>query len=311
MRASHASDRSHGTDGAHQHAADRWLRAVPCLALLHALLLFVLYRRPGLPAVVLWHIGPAALTIAAVLVMVYGLRRSTRARLTWTARRAAGFASLAAISAMPLTYGTYPSSRDRLPSQVRFRLPLDGPVTVRWGGPTRAVNYHAFAPPERWAYDLFVTQGQRSARGEGKQLTDYHAYGLPVLAPSAGAVRIVSDGAPDTPLGSRGGWRNACGNHVAIDVAPGEYLFLCHLQAGSIRVGPGDPVIAGQQIGRVGNSGRSTEPHLHVHLQTTLDVEFGEGIPLFFHGYRHEGHLVERGMPTGGRSPQTVEHGGS
>jgi murein DD-endopeptidase MepM/ murein hydrolase activator NlpD len=96
-----------------------------------------------------------------------------------------------------------------------------------------------------------------------------------------------------------------------VDVAPGEFLFLCHLQLGSIIVRVGDPVISGQQVGRIGNSGLSTQPHLHVHLQTTSDADFGEGIPLLFHDYRHAGGLVDRGMPTGGRFPQIVEHAAS
>ena len=248
------------------------------------------------------------LTMAAVVVMVYALRQSIRGKLTWTWTRTAGFAGLAAMSAMPLTYRTYPSSRDARPSEVRFRLPIDGPLTVRWGGPTRSVNYHVVSPPERWAYDLYVTRRARSFEGDSTALTDYYAYGLPVLAPAAGTVRIASDGLADTPPGTRGGWRNACGNHVVIEVASDEFLFLCHLQPGSIAVVPDERVIDGQQIGRIGSSGRSSEPHLHVHLQTTPDADLGEGIPLFFHDYRLAGRLVERGIPTGGGYRQIVEH---
>lgn len=293
-------------------SADRWLYAAPVLALLHLLLLLVLYTRPGLPAVVLWHTGPVVLTTAAILVMTYGVLHSARARVGWTAGRAAGYGCLLGISALPVVgYTTYPSSRDGRPSEVRFRLPLDGPVTVRWGGPTRDVNYHVFAPPERWAYDLVISRGERSFQGGGTAVTDYYAYGRPVLAPATGTIRVVSGGAADTPIGETGGWRNSCGNHVVIYVAPGEFLFLCHLKPGSIIVRTGEAVISGQQVGRVGNSGRSTEPHVHVHLQTTPNADFGEGIPLLFHNYRHEGRLVERGMPRGGRYPQIVEHAGS
>ena len=295
----------------HPRRADRWLYAAPLLALLHLLLLFVLHARPGLPGVVLWHIGPSGLTIAAILVMAYGVIHSLRARLAWTAGRVAGYACLIVITALPVVaYTTYPSSRDNRPSDVRFRLPLDGAVTVRWGGPTRDVNYHVFSPAERWAYDLLITREGRSFLGDGTSVSDYHAYGRPVLAPAPGTVRVVSDDTADTSIGGRVGWRTSCGNYVVIDVALGEFLFLCHLQPDSITVSTGESVIAGQQVGRVGNSGLSTEPHVHVHLQSTPNADFGEGIPLLFSDYRHEGRLVGRGIPTGGRLPQIVEHAG-
>jgi murein DD-endopeptidase MepM/ murein hydrolase activator NlpD len=289
---------------------DSWLCAVPVLGVLHVVLMLALHVRPGLPAVVLWHVGPIALTAIAVLVMAYGLVKSSRWRLPWTRTRAAGYVGLLAVSAMPLAYETYPSSRDGHPSQVRFRLPLDGPVTVAWGGPARSVNYHVVAPAQRWAYDLLVRRAGRSFRENGTALTDYYAYGLPVLAPAEGVVRFVSDGAPDKAIGVRNLDTRSCGNRVVIEVAREEFLFLCHLQAGSIGVQAGERVVAGQVLARVGNSGRSSEPHLHVHLQTTPQPDFGEGIPLYFHDYRHDGRLVVRGVPTGGRYGQVVEHAG-
>ena len=201
-------------------ARDRWLYAGPILALLHLLVLGVLYSRPGLPAVVLWYVAPVVLTIAAILVMVYGVLHAARAKATWTRPRAVGYVWLLAVCVLPVVaYRTYPSSRDREPSQVRFRLPMDGPLTVRWGGSSRDVNYHVFAPAERWAYDLLVTRDGRSFEGDGSRLTDYYAYGQPALAPARGTVRVASDQLEDTPLGGRIGWRNSCGNYVVIEAA--------------------------------------------------------------------------------------------
>lgn len=298
-------------EGPQRHTTDRWLYAAPVLALLHVVLLVALHARPGLPGVVLWDLGPTGLTVIAVLVMTYGLLRSVRARLVWTTGGAAGYACLMAVSAMPLAYTTYPSSRDHHPSEVQFRLPLDGPVTVWWGGPTREVNYHVFAPPERWAYDLLLAEDQRTFRGDGSALSDYYTYGRPVLAPAAGTVLAAHDGVPDTPIGERGGWRNPCGNHVVIGVGSGEFLFLCHLQPGSVSVVAGESVVSGQPLGRAGNSGRSSQPHVHVHLQTTMDPHLGEGIPLRFHDYRAGDRVIDRGIPTGGVRRQVVEHVGT
>lgn len=291
-------------------ARDRWLYAAPVLALLHGLLFAILHARPGLSGALLWQIGPLVLTAAAIVVMGAGLWQSLRRRLTWSPTRAIGYVLLGAVVLMPMAYRTYPSSRDERPSEVPFRLPLEGAVTVVWGGPTRGVNYHVVAPAERWAYDLLVRRDGRSFRTDGRALTDYYAYGMPVLAPAAGTVRVTADGQPDSRLGGRS-VLGGCGNRIAIEVAPAEFLFLCHLQPGSIAVTPGARILAGQPIARVGNSGNSTEPHVHIHLQTTARAELGEGVPFFFHGYRTERGIIPRGMPTGGSAPEVVEHAGS
>jgi murein DD-endopeptidase MepM/ murein hydrolase activator NlpD len=68
----------------------------------------------------------------------------------------------------------------------------------------------------------------------------------------------------------------------------------------SILVKKGDVVEQGQEIGRVGNSGNTSEPHLHIHLQDNTELSFGEGIPLYFSNYYKNNQLIERGMPQGG-----------
>ena len=135
---------------------------------------------------------------------------------------------------------------------------------------------------------------------------------LKVLAPADGTVRSVRDGEREWPPGKASGQEPAGGNEVVIEVAPGEFVLLCHLKPGTIRVKAGDPVKRGQVVGRGGNSGNTSEPHLHVHLQASPDsMELAEGIPLYFHDYRVGGRVVERGIPTGGTtSPQIVEHAG-
>jgi murein DD-endopeptidase MepM/ murein hydrolase activator NlpD len=286
----------------------RWLAAAPVLALLHLGLLGAVHARPGPAGPILWQVGPLLLTAGAIVALGVGLVQALGRRLHWTPWRGAAFLLLVAVAYMPLAYRTYPSSRDASPSAVRFRLPLDGPVTVVWGGPTREVNYHVRGAAERWAYDLLVTERGQSYRTSGLTVDDYSAYGQPVLAPAAGRVRLVTDGLAESRIGTRA-LLEGCGNRVVIEVAPSEYLFLCHLQAGTLMVREGQIVSAGDEIGRVGNSGNSTEPHIHVHLQTTPGP-FGEGIPMYFHDYRAGATFVPRGMPVGGPHRQVLEHTG-
>ena len=167
-------------------------------------------------------------------------------------------------------YEAYPSSYDERPSRVMFRLPLDGPVTVAWGGADTAVNYHVFLPDQRWAYDLLV-----ALRG-GELSWGRHRAGrlLRLHAPCAGA-----------RLGRRlcgARWRTGCRDRcAAVGLGwvgqsrwhprwpPTNIWFIGHLQPGSVRVQVGDHVTVGQRLGKVGNSGNSSEPHVHLHLQDT------------------------------------------
>ena len=65
-------------------------------------------------------------------------------------------------------------------------------------------------------------------------------------------------------------------------------MLLAHLQRGSLRVAPGDAVATGDEVGRCGNSGNSTQPHVHVQVTDSVDWASAQGLPMLF---RH---------PTGG-----------
>jgi murein DD-endopeptidase MepM/ murein hydrolase activator NlpD len=271
------------------------------LALFHLLTWAIVQARPGPIGALLWLVGPPVLAVLAAALLLVALVGAFRGQ-TITGRRAAAFIGLVAVAVAVPGYRTYPSSHDAVPSAVPFRLPLEGPVTVAWGGPTRRVNHHVAAPGERWAYDLLVTGPDgRSHRGDGRRLSDYHAYDLPVLSLADGLVRAVRDGEPDTVFASSWRGSSAAGNHVVLEVAPDQFLVVAHLRAGSVTVALGTRVRRGDPLGRVGNSGKSSEPHVHVHLQDRLDGLSAEGIPLLFHDYRQAGRRIRRGMPEGGR----------
>jgi len=282
-----------------------WHYAALLLIAVQIALFTVAQMRLGTLGLVAWYLGSDALLWWIVVVplgwgaVITALFR----RPMFTRWRALGAALLVVLAALPFAYRTYPSSYDQRPSEVRFRLPLDGPITVGWGGATADLNYHVVAPEQRWAYDLLVTNDGESFRGSGERLEDFYCYDLPVLAPADGVVRAVFTDARDMPIGQLGGTPTG-GNQIVLEVAPRQFLFLCHLQPGSIAVQPGQRVTQGQPLAKVGNSGNTSEPHLHIHLQDSAEDDFGEGIPLYFHGYKENGRLVKRGLPTGG-----IRHG--
>ncbi len=261
--------------------------------------------RPGFSGMVCWIFGADRLLWWGIsfLLLILAFGWSVWRRPFFRRWRFVGVGMIVLLAMTPLLFRVYPSSYDDTSSEIRFRVPLDGPVAVAWGGATPDVNYHVIAPNQRWAYDLVVIRDGKTYRGDGLKLEDYYAYDMPVVAPADGIVNATLNDARDVPIGMLGGMPPG-GNQIVIKVADHQYLFLCHLKPGSIAVKPGDKVVQGETIARVGNSGNTSEPHLHVHLQNIPVDMIGEGIPLYFHDYRVGDAIVERGMPNGG-----VTHG--
>lgn len=188
-------------------------------------------------------------------------------------------------------------------TKAQLRLPFDGAWTVFWGGRSVEQNYHAAYTDQRFAYDFVVMRGGSTYSGEGSSNEEYHCFGLPILAPGDGVVVAVENSVPDNEP-SVFDAEDPLGNHVIIDHGHAEFSFLAHLRQGSVVVEPGMPLQAGDVIGKCGNSGRSSEPHLHYHLQNSAEPLAGEGLPAQFQGYLADGEPVIRGEPLQG---QTVE----
>jgi murein DD-endopeptidase MepM/ murein hydrolase activator NlpD len=140
---------------------------------------------------------------------------------------------------------------------------------VFWGGDSRELNHHHDSPNQRFAFDfLVVDEVGQSHQDDGKRNEDYYVFGKPVLAPADGVVTDVIMGVRDNTPGSMNP-AFAGGNTVIVMHKEHEISVLCHFQQGSIRVKPGDKVKQGQILGLCGNSGNSSEPHIHFHVQNT------------------------------------------
>lgn len=148
---------------------------------------------------------------------------------------------------------------------TRFHLPARGTWYVLHGGRARATNYHHGNRNQRWAYDLVVKRdGRQRPRGSDRHRNDsFYAHGEDLLAPAAGTVVHVVEGVPENRPPERG---RAGGNGLIIDHGFGEFSAMWHAIPGSLEVGIGDRVETGQRVAKVGNSGRSTGPHIHWHV---------------------------------------------
>ncbi len=188
----------------------------------------------------------------------------------------------------------YPSAFLDYVPKARFTLPFRDEWLVFWGGRTLGENYHAATRSQRFAHDLVMVSDGRTHSGNGKALTDYHCYGKPILAPADGIVVTAIDSLPDQAIGSRDPLR-AAGNHVVIDHGNHEYSLLAHLQPHSLKVRAGQHVKRGDVLGLAGNSGNTSEPHLHVHLMNAPSMDDADGLPMPFDGYVLDGKTIEHG----------------
>jgi hypothetical protein len=195
---------------------------------------------------------------------------------------------------------TYLSYRTKTP----LRLPFDDAWTVLWGGRTVEVNRHATVADERFAYDLFIQRGSTTYAADGRRLDQYYCFGRPVVAPGAGTIISVVEDIPDNIPGTINP-DQLFGNHVVIDHGNGEYSLLAHLMKGSVAVQAGQKVRSGDFLARTGNSGTSTEPHLHYQMMDAADYVHAHGMPAQFIGYVADGRFVARGEPVHG---QVIEH---
>jgi len=183
-------------------------------------------------------------------------------------------------------WGVAGRRQPRAPLDLLFPL-AGGTFVAGQAGSTRIVNSHARHPAQRFALDLQML-GEGGVRARGllpRDLDRYAIFGHEVRSPCVGVVLAAVDGLPDHAPPERDPAHPA-GNHVAIDCGEGV-VFLAHLQDGSVAVARGDRVGAGQVLGRVGNSGNTTEPHLHIHAERAPHdgrMSTRPGLPLTFAG---------------------------
>lgn len=171
--------------------------------------------------------------------------------------------------------------------------PLRGDNWLAANGPSNSsIHRRAIIPidgrariAQRFAIDwVRMAPDGKTYNGDAKDNRNYRAYGSEALAVADGVVVEVKDGIPENIPGLESRavpitLETIAGNHVVLDIGHGRYATYAHLQPGSLKVKLGDRVKQGQVLGLVGNSGNSTEPHLHFHLSDGNAALGSEGIP--------------------------------
>jgi len=141
---------------------------------------------------------------------------------------------------------------------------------------------------ETFAVDWAKVRNDRLFDGDGKRVEQYYGFGEDVLAVADGTVVSIHDGMPDqTPFvfmvpKSKSDYG---GNNVILEIAPNVFAWYAHLRQGSLTVNVGDAVKAGAPIAKLGNTGPSEGPHLHLGLIDKPDAIAGRSLPFVFDSF--------------------------
>lgn len=144
----------------------------------------------------------------------------------------------------------------------------DGRFVVGHGGASPFINGHASVNVQRYALDVvgYNVLGMRyDFWNKSGGLDAFEIFGHPLYSPCDGRIVMTVDGLPDLPIGQRDR-ENLAGNYVLIE-CQGAEVVLAHLKSGSVEVSAGRAVNTRTLLGQVGNSGNTSEPHLHMHAE--------------------------------------------
>jgi hypothetical protein len=219
-----------------------------------------------------------------------------------------------------------PPSRSSMIGEVVISLPFAGLWLAR-NSPARRIPSHGTDLwGERYAIDFIGVDHRRRTADRRDWRTflasepaeRFFAYGRPILAPADGTVVGVHDREVDH-VGRRSqltlvpyafgqlarlrqGVGAIAGNYLTIALRDrGVFVALVHLRAGSISVVVGEEVATGQPVANCGNSGNSTQPHVHVQVMDSPDLSVARGVPMAFRRFRE--------WPRGAKHPKIREFG--
>lgn len=148
---------------------------------------------------------------------------------------------------------------------------------------------------QRFAIDwVRLDADGRLVNGDPSKVESFASYGADVFAVADGKVIAVLNTLDDQPPGKLpdpSTIETVDGNHVVLDLGGGYFAFYAHLQKNSVTVHVGDQVKKGALLGKLGNSGNTSAPHLHFHVMNSPSVLASDGLPYVIDNFNFAGQV--------------------
>lgn len=151
-------------------------------------------------------------------------------------------------------------------------VPVNAPFLGEWVVYQGFNGRHTHRPPWQHAFDFIIMVDGQSFQDTGLYPENYYCFGVPVVSPVYGTVVRCINNQPDNRPGEVNNLQK-WGNLVLIRLYNQLHVLICHLQQYSLEVIEGQVIEPGQSIGRCGNSGRSPQPHIHLHVQKDASLD--------------------------------------
>ena len=248
------------------------------------ILMYMVYMVKGRVGGLAWTaaifvIGPLG-TLVFMIQLVILIFRSLKKKKTRMVHLAASLVlAFPIIMLMGIIFIPYPDNANKSDS-ITLSIPVEGDAVLLGG---KGYKTHAVWPSERYAYDIL----EKPYDTGDSDLASYGIYGKNVYAPIKGKIIETHNGEKDIAPNVEQ-FTSLLGNYIYMRIEKtGTYLIFAHLKNNSIRVKAGDVVEVGTMMAQVGNSGTTSEPHLHIQHQKNNPCNSvikiaDEGLPITF-----------------------------
>lgn len=200
------------------------------------------------------------------------------------------------ITALFIPRNSFENSSVLKRNATKMIFPFKEEAFVYWGGKTEDLNYHMADLNQQYALDIIMVANGAPYEGDSTKNESYFIFGKDIIAPCDAKVVKVIDGIEDNVPGEVNR-AEVTGNTMILETERKEYLLFAHIKENSILFKEGDLVKQGQVIAQCGNSGNTTQAHLHFQVQNTDDLFNTIGAKIYFDEVIVNGEIKKDYMP--------------
>ncbi len=194
---------------------------------------------------------------------------------------------------------------------VEIAPPLQGSGWVAGNGCCDPITVHRGAllavdgtvdAAQRFAIDFVqIDSAGKLYTGNPADVASFPFFGTPIRAVADGTIVRLLDGLPEQipgqlPEGAT--LQTGDGNYLVLDIGNGRFAFYAHIQPGSFKVKIGDRVKTGDVLGKLGNTGNTDAPHLHLHIMDGPNALTSNGLPFVFTNFTGTGVVTDEAKIT-------------